>query len=224
MHVFDKQSQKWDEKEIPRMPTARLSPAVLCLPSALIVAGGDPGGSKYSNTVEVFKPDASQWYKTNPLPVTSLNMSFVGIKNEEMCYALGGYTGLHRLNVALQTSFQDLLINVVPDDVKSKHCKGGHWKSLPNTPAYRPGAAVLNGSLFAIGGNVDRDVQMSLKPTKSVFRYVPEPVNEWVGAGDLPQPRSHTTVAITSPTEILVIGGWNGIQRVQTVYKGTYQK
>ena len=38
---------------------------------------------------------------------------------------------------------------------------------------------------------------------------------------DLPAPRSVTTVAALSSTEILVIGGWCDDGRVKSVYKGT---
>ena len=43
--------------------------------------------------------------------------------------------------------------------------------------------------------------------------------NTWVYVGDLPAPRAVTTAAVLSP--ILVIGGWDGNERVKTAYRGT---
>lgn len=220
MYVLNESSNKWNEEEIPSMPTARLSPAVLCLRKALIVAGGDPGGSEFSNAVEIFKPADSQWYRTNPLPITAFNMSFVGMNREKYCYALGGYKGLCRLNHTLQASFDDLLLNAVPADEKLYRHKASPWKELSRTPAFRPAAAVLGDSLFAIGGSMYSDVQDST-PHKGVYKYTPS-TNTWDNIGDLPAPRSSTTVAVISPAEILVIGGKDGVTRVKSVYKGTY--
>ena len=60
-YAFDEQSQLW-RQVIPPMPTARDSPGVLSLQSALIVIGGYTSSSSSSctNTVEIFKPDTSQ--------------------------------------------------------------------------------------------------------------------------------------------------------------------
>ena len=54
IYTYDEPSQKW-EQTILSMPTARDSPGVLSLPSALIVAGGDGGIWAYTAAVEIFK-------------------------------------------------------------------------------------------------------------------------------------------------------------------------
>ena len=93
------------------------------------------------------------------------------------------------------------------------------WKTLPNTPTYEPAAAMLAGNLLAIGGNETSDGGTD---RKEVYMYSPS-TNTWIYISDLPAPRSDTSVAILSSTEIFVIGGLsmcNGVC-VNTVYKGT---
>ena len=124
------------------MPTARWSPSVLSLQSALVVAGGVP----HTAAVEIFKPDTSQWYRTDPLPTACENISLVAIGNT--CYTLGGYNGSH-LNQALYASVDDLLGNAT----HSNSCNTqSAWKTLPNTLTCQPVAGVLAGNLLAIGG------------------------------------------------------------------------
>ena len=202
------------------MPTARHSPGVLSLQSALVVAGGYmPSSSSFTAAVEIFKPDTSQWYRTDPLPTACQNISLVAISNT--CYALGGYSD-SRLNQALYASVDDLLGNAVPanqtthsgsSDTKSA------WKSLPNTPTYGPAAAMLAGNLLAIGGF---ETSKGGADKKEVYMYSPS-TNSWIYISDLPAPRSHTTVDGLSSTEVLVIGGLDErtCKTVNTVYKGT---
>ena len=210
--MYDERSQKW-KQTIPPMPTARWSPGVLSLQSALVVAGG--AAFIYIDTVEIFKPDTSQWYRTDPLPTACYDISLVAIGNT--CYALGGYGGSH-LNQALYASVDDLLGNAVPAN-QTTHSGSSDtqsaWKTLPNTPRYRPAAAVLAGNLLAIGGN---ETSKGGADMKEVYMYSPS-TNSWIYISDLPAPRARTIVAILSSTEILVIGGCDS-GRVNTVYKG----
>ena len=196
------------------MPTARWSPGVLSLQSALVVAGGYT--SSYTAAVEIFKPDSSQWYRTDPLPTACQNISLVAIGNT--CYALGGY-GDSYLNQALYTSVGDLLGNAVPAN-QTTHSGSSDtqsaWKMLPNTPTYGPTAAMLAGKLLAIGG---KETPRGT-PKKEVYMYSPS-TNSWIYISDLPAPRYGTTVAVLSSTEFLVIGGWGERKKVNTVYKGT---
>ena len=204
------------------MPTARWSPSTLSLQSALLVVGGalDIRSSHYSDTVELFKSDTLQWYKTGHLPVGCCLISLVAIGST--CYALGGWNGSN-LNQALYASIDDLLGNAVPAN-QTTSCRSSSdtcsaWKRLPNTPAYRSAAAVLAGNLLALGG----DGTSSGGPDKKeVYMYSPS-TNSRIYISDLPAPRADTSAAILSSTEILVIGGYYSplALSVNTVYKGT---
>ena len=193
------------------MPTARQSPGVLSLQSALVVAGG--ATSSYCDLVEFFKSDTSQWYRTDPLPRAGQHKFLVAIGNT--CYSLGGWNGSY-LNQALYASVDDLLGNAVPAN-QTTHNGQSAWKILPNTSTYQPAAAVLAGNLLAIGGNETSELEGTAK--KEVYMYSPS-TNSWIYVSDLPAPRSNTAAAVLSSTEVLVIGGWDD-GRVNTVYKGT---
>ena len=197
------------------MPIARLFRGVLSLQSALVVAGGIR--LSHISTVEVFRPDTSQWCKTDSLPVGCCLIPLVAIGNTY--YALGGYNGSY-LNQALYASVDDLLRNAIPAN-QTTHSGSSDthsaWKTLPNTPTYMPTAAVLAGKLLAIGG---KETSEGGAPKKEVYMYSPS-TSSWIYISDLPAPRSHTAVAVLSPIEVLVIVGWGEREIVNTVYQGT---
>ena len=147
VYMYDDRSQKW-KQTIPPMPTARRSPGVLSLQSALVVAGGST--SAYSTAVEIFKSDVSQWYRTDPLPTACRNISLAAIGNT--CYALGGYNNLH-LSQALYASTDKIFGNAV---LATQTTQSGSsdtqsaWKILPKTPNCQSAAAMLIGSLLSI--------------------------------------------------------------------------
>ena len=215
VYTYDEGLGKW-KQTIPPMPTARDCVSVLSLQSALIVAGGLTGhASCYTTAVEIFRPDTSQWYRSDPLPTGCWRISLVAIGNT--CYALGGFSGSN-VNQALYASVDNLLGNAVPANQTTSETQSA-WKKLPNTPTYQPGAAVLAGNLFAIGGD---ETSEGGADKKDIYKYSPS-TNTWIYFGDLPTPRTLTSVAILSSTEFLVIGGWNGgdDDEVNTVFKGT---
>ena len=212
VYTYDEKSRKW-KQIIPRMPTARWSLGVLSLQAALVVAGGVSEA-----TVEIFKPDTSQWYNTDPLPTACCHISLVAIGNT--CYALGGFTSPSYLNQALYASVDDLLCKAVPAN-QTTHSGSSDtqsaWKTLPSTPTYGPAAAVLDGNLLAIGGTKTHKEKSA--PKKEVYMYSPS-TNSWIYISDLPAPQLRAAVAVLSSTEILVIGGEDG-GYLNTVYKGT---
>ena len=214
VYTYDERSKKW-KQTIPPIPTVRYSPGVLSLQSALVVAGGFP----YRGVVEIFKADTSQWYTTDPLPTACMNISLVAIGNT--CYALGGYKS-SPLDQALHASVDDLLHNAVPANQTTRSGNSdtqSAWKTLPDTPTYEPAAAVLAGHLLAAGGK--ETSILGGAAIKEVYTYSPS-TNSWIYISDLPAPRYGAAVAVLSPSEILVIGGWcGGVGRVNTVYKGT---
>ena len=223
--TYDERQQKW-KRTIPPLPTARNSPRVLSLQSALIVAGGYTLSSCCTGVVEIFKHETShsQWYIADPLPADATAISIVAIG--ETCYVLGALECPSYLNQAYFASINDLLHNAVPANQISTNSHGSDtnrqsvWNALPNTPTYRPAAAVLAGNLLAIGGNETSD--WGSADNKEVYIYSPS-TNSWIYISDLPAPRSRAVVAPLSSTEpeVLVIGGRSGGSKVNSVYKGT---
>ena len=217
---YNERSRKW-KQILPPMPTARHSPGVLSLQSVLVVAGGFTSIFEYTDAVEIFKADASQWYRTDPLPIACTQMSLVAFGNT--CYVLGGFKRPSHLNQALYASVDDLLNNAIPANqtthIGSTANTQSAWKTLANTPTYRPAAAVLAGNLLAIGGKESSEGELV---KKEVYMFSPS-INSWIYISDLPEPRSKTAVAVLPSTEILVIGGWCDGYRVNATYKGTLQ-
>ena len=217
VYTYDERSKKWKQTlSIPPMPTARCCPGALSHRSALVVAGGYPD----TDAVEIFKADTSQWHTTDPLPTACEGISLVAIGNT--CYALGGYKHQSHLNQALHASVDELFQNAVPAN-QTTHSGSSDtqsaWKTLPDTPTYGPAAAVLAGHLLAVGGRESSDI-VGATDMKEVYTYSPS-TNSWMYISDLPTPRYRAAVAVLSPSEILVIGGWCGGSRVNTVYRGT---
>ena len=215
VYKYNERSRKW-KRVIPPMPTARFYPSVLSLKSALVVAGGDTDICDYTDVIEIFKLDKSQWYRTDALPTACVSISLVAIGNT--CYALGGYNG-SSLNQAIYASVDDLLGNAVPANQPNNSGSSdtqSAWKTLSNTPTYRPTAAVLAGKLLAVGGRKTSD---ELAAMKEVYMYSPS-TNSWIYVSDLPALRALTAIAVLVPADILVIGGYDGTY-VNTVYRGT---
>ena len=217
LFTYYERLKEW-KQTIPPMPTATIYPGVLSHRSALVVAGGGISLGNETNKVAIFKPGALQWYSTLPLPTAcrSMSLSYIG----DTCYALAGYVYPSSLNQALYASVDDLLHAAVPAN-QTTHSGSSlsdtqtAWKTLPNTPNYRSNPAVLAGNLLSIGG---KETSQGGSIMKEVYVYSTS-TKSWISFGDLPEPRSHTTVAVLSSTEILVVGGWcDG--RVNTVYKG----
>ena len=212
VHTYDERSGKW-KQTIPPMPTARWSPGVLSSQSALVVASGF--GDSHTAAVEIFKPDTSQWYKTDPLLTSSCDVLLVAVG--DTCYALGGYNSGH-LNRTLYASVDDLLCNAVPaNQINITTSNKSAWKALPDTPTYQPAAAVLAENLFTIGG---RETSEGGAFKEDIYMYSPS-INSWVYVSDLPGVLSNSAVALLSSTEILVIGGEGDGHRSSIVYKGT---
>lgn len=217
VYTYCDETQMWDDQSVPPMPTARDSPGVLSVPSALIVAGGDMSSKRQeTNAVDVFKTDTSQWHCTTALPTACQIVRLVAIGNR--CYALGGVKGSENFSQALYASVDDLLHNQIHSTHTSTSSTQSTWKTLPNTPNYRPAAAVLAGSLLAIGGKKTSRSKDGTDAKKEIYKYS-HCTSSWIHISDLPIPL-HTDAAVLSSTEILVIGGWDGEQKRAVVYKG----
>ena len=228
VYTYDAKVERWKQMIAATMPSARAFPSVMSVQLGLIVAGGlvELYDDEYTDVVEIFQVDTSQWYKTDPLSGVYSYLSTVAIDN--MCYVLGE-SGGGKLSAlgdttyprALYASVNDLISNAVlanqtlhRDAVDTRSA----WKVLPYMPSYQPTAAMLDGYLLAIGG-----WQLSKEGArkKEVYAFSPS-MNSWVYISGLPAPRTSIAVAVLTRMEVMVIGGQGGDDnRVSTVYKGT---
>ena len=216
VHVYNDLLKTW-KQEIPPMPTARYGAGVVSCQSALVVAGGDTRGRRFFDdligmysqgvdTVEIFKLDTSQWYKTDPLHTTFNCVSgIVAVGNT--CYILGyRCTRNNRWSQALCASVDDLLHNAVPANqtTHSSSDSQSAWKTLPLPPSEDSFPAELAGNLIAIGTN--NRVYLFISSLKSWIKIGDNiPINEFF----------YTSLAVAnlSPLEIIVFK--------KNVYKGT---
>ena len=222
VYMYDAKLERWKQMIAATMPSARAFPSIVSVRLGLIVAGGliELYDDEYTNVVEIFQADTSQWYKTDPLPKVYSYLSTVAVGN--MCYALGeceqSDTTCPR---AFYASVDDLISSAIPAN-QTFHGDTGDihsaWKLLPHPPSYQPAAGTLDNHLFAVGG-----WQTSKGGARKMEVYAFSPsMNSWVYVSDLPAPRTSIAVAVMTRMEILVTGGQGGDDNtVSTVYKGT---
>ena len=95
VHVFDESTQKW-QQSIPPMPTGRRSVAVLSHSSCLVVAGGQLASGEFTDTVEIYNINTSQWSSTDRLPQACTDLN--GVVHNNTGYLMGGWDGEMLLN------------------------------------------------------------------------------------------------------------------------------
>lgn len=220
MHDF---ANSQENGSLPAMPGAISSPSVISHPTALVIAGGDKGMGDYVDSVVIFNTETLKWYWSDPLPTPCCDMSSVVIGDS--CYLVGGCKHPARLNQVLCASILQLLRNAKPL-IQEPHCDTvdtqnhvSAWKKLANTPTYQPTAGVIAETLFSFGGKDEFEYGKG-EVQSAVYMYSP-PTDSWFYVTDLPAPRYGALTAVLSPTEILVVGGWDDEDRQNTVYKGT---
>ena len=211
VYVFNK-GKSW-KRTIPPMPTARDSLTVVSLPTHLVVAGGRlvSHSSVYTDNVEIYNISTSQWSETDRLPYACLDQR--GIVCNNTVYIMGGSDG-NRLNKVCAAQI-DKLITADRQDDGNANKADSVWNIIPNTPSYRPSAVTISGTLFAVG-RLDSEREV----TQKVYAYSSS-MNSWLYVGDLPSPVTFAATVSLSPTECLVIGGWNATERQSTVHKIT---
>ncbi len=201
VHVFNKTRRNW-KRTIPPMTTARHSPAVVSLPTHLIVAGGDMGILGYTDNVEIYNISTSQWSETDRLPYACASQREIVYNNT--VYLIGGYDDIN-LNKLCAAQVDKLISADRQDD-------GSANKAISNTPFYQPSPATISDTLFVVGGE-----DSEWKATQRIYAYSSS-MDSWLYVGDLPSPIAGAATVSLSPTECLMIGGSNN-GRQSTVYK-----
>ena len=223
VYVFDESTQKW-KQSIPPMPTARDSPAVLSHPSCLVVAGGCLASREYTDKVEIYNINTSQWSRTDSLLQTCYEMK--GAVHNNMGYLMGGYDDGILLNTVYTASIDKLISNAVPVDQPTDDSNSTYdapkndlaWNVVANTPDYDPCAVVISGMVLAIGG-----IGFSSEPTKAIYAYS-QSMDSWIHIGDLPTPVVGAVISSLSPIEFIIIGAnFENVYNISTVQKITLQ-
>ena len=208
VHVFNK-GRNW-KRTIPPMPTARHSPAVVSLPTHLVVAGGDMDDGDYTDNVEIYNISTSQWSETDRLPYACMNQREIVYNNT--VYLMGGFDGKN-LNKVCAAQVNKLISTDRQDD-GSANKADSIWNTISNTPSYCPSPVTISDTLFAVGG-----VDSEREATQRIYAYSSS-MDSWLYVGDLPSPIARAATVSLSPSECLMIGGMNKERESQsTVYK-----
>ncbi len=205
--IYDETSDgHWVHSVIPDMPIARTFPAVLSLPSALIVAGGE-------NSIGIYTSDTGWYWSNQPLvsPCTDVTLAVAGNR----CYLLAG----NYSKELLQSDWFPLSQYIAIDDIlydRNKVTPGNalknrnelifpsyRWKELEggfNAQANSLVGTVLASNLITVGmrgQSSNKDVRMYSFSQKT-----------WSWISVLPEEIQVNTVTITSfsPTKLLMTG------------------
>ncbi len=206
VHVFNR-GRNW-KRTIPPMPTARYSPAVVRLPTHLVVAGGRLDSGDYTDNVEIYNISTSQWSETDRLPYACCGQR--GIVYNNTVYLMGGYNGKNLNKVCAAQVYK--LISADRQDDGSANKADSVWNTMSNTPSYRPSPVTISDAFFAVGG-----LDSEGKATQRIYAYSSS-MDSWLYVGDLPSPVAGAATVSLSPTACFVIGGWNN-GRQSTAYK-----
>ncbi len=206
VHVLNK-GRNW-KRTIPPMPTARYWPAVVSLPTHLIV-GGSVGILGYTDNVEIYNISTSQWSETDRLPYACCNQREIVYNNT--VYLVGGYD-CNYLNKVCAAQV-DKLISADRQDNGSANKADSVWNTISNTPSYRPSPVTISDTLFAVGG-----LDSEREATQRIYAYSSS-MDSWLYVGDLPSPIAYAATVSLSPTQCFMIGGSNKLKKQSTVYK-----
>ena len=206
VHVFNKR-RNW-KRTIPPMPTARDLPAVVSLPTHLVVAGGRLGYADYTDNVEIYNISTSQWSETDRLPYACYDQR--GIVYNNTVYLMGGYDDNYINKVC--AAQVNKLISADRQDDGSANKADSVWNTISNTPSYQPSPVTISDTLFAVSGKHS-------EATQRIYAYSSS-MDSWLYVGDLPSPIAYPATVSLSPTECLMIGGLNNDAEKQSiVYK-----
>ena len=178
----------WEDL-LPPMPTKRLHPAVVTIPTHLVVAGGKGTTGENMATVDVLNTETLQWSTASSLPEI---ISYPQIIRCGECIYLAS-----RNNDVFQCSVEYFL--------KSTKSGGGGsvWTRLDNIPTPEwSSIATLRGRVLAIGGS-----DANGNPTRAIHCY-DVATNSWSIVGKIPTPRYQVLTAVLPSNELVVVGGW----------------
>ena len=191
-------------QSIPPMPTARCAPAVVSLPTHLVVVGGNSRG--LTNIVEIYNINISKWNEADRLPLACRDQ--IGTVCNNTVYLVGGFNGIN-----LSTVYTAQVDSLTSADRQNDRSADSVWKELANTSFVRPSAVTISDTVFAVGG-----MDSKYDPTQRVHAYSPS-MDSWLYVGDLLSPLLYAATVALSPTKFLVIGGDDKSRYLSTACK-----
>ena len=194
-------NKKWVE-HFPPMPNKRCNTAAVTTKHHLIVAGGKKGSSRL-NTVEVLDIETLVWSMsaTLPHPYSSASATICGCH----LYMLGGFDEVGNYTKSVLTcSLEDLLRSC--GEISSDSV----WSRITDAPVVYSTCAAVGDELVAVGGmdtTEDED-------TSAVHKYNMSR-ESWDVITNMPTARHFCFAAVLSTNEIMVVGGYGGLDIVE---------
>jgi serine/threonine protein kinase len=206
-------------KEYPPMPTSRYGACALCTGAALIVAGGQGNADAGKlATIEVLNTATRQWSTAVDLPQQMFGGSLLQIGNDTL-YMLGAY-GRYPCPIPsmYSCSFSAFLQSCIPQSLGSNSTRSPSlevWRRGCGLPATDSAYISLHGRLLAVGGKDSVD-----RPVKTVHLYNPSS-NSWEMESQVATPRCECYAAVLPNNQLVVVGGYTGKDKTETVEIGT---
>ena len=203
-------------EEFPPMPTKRYGACALSTESALLVAGGQgKAGTAKLATTELLNTATLQWSTLVDLPQQTFGGSLLQIGGDTI-YLLGAYDKLAHpirsmyscsLNALLQSRNPQLLGSCLTTSLSPSSV----WRRECNLSAIDSAYVSLHDQLLAIGGKDSDD-----KPVKAVRLYNPSS-NSWEIISHMATPRCECYAAVLPDNQLIVVGGFTGKGKTETV-------
>lgn len=161
--VYFPSNDSWTTKA--PIPTPARSYASAVVDKKIYILGGsDPSLNIMYNLTQIYDTETDTWSYGASIP-TTLILAAAGATTGEMAstriYVLGGCTSL---------DYEAVNLNYVYDPVEDVWSMG---TSMP-TPRYSLGVAVINDTLYAIGGRPDTDNFLAVNEKYLPSGYIPE--------------------------------------------------
>ena len=189
VEVYDPATDSWDTELRTPMPTARCVIDCAVVDGKIYVFGGsNTGGPSILSTVEVYDPATDTWNTKTPLPTPRSDVAVEAINGK--IYVIGGSKRTGSLWAGLNT-------------VEEYDPVADTWATKSNMPTARwsLGTCVVDGKIYAIGGNIQY-------PTISSAVEVYDPATDtWSVKAPMPTARYSLATSFVNG-KIYAFGGW----------------
>jgi len=179
----------WTQKA--DMPTGRYMPGSAVVDGKIYVIGGAPFQFGGTTVVEEYNPAADTWTRRADMP--SARQGLVAAAVDGIIYVIGGVFG---------ETVQD---NRVLSAVEAYDPATDTWTAKADMPTARFGfaACVLDGQIYAFGGNTKWDGPEGIVSTVEVY----DPATDtWIQASDMPGSRANHTASVVDG-KMYIFGG-----------------
>lgn len=207
--------KKWvPQDQFEQIPTPRNFPAVVCIKSHLIVAGGKKGrnyGQTYLNSVEIMNTENGRWSTAARLPYPYSRMSMTVCRDR--IYMLGGFGLTGRVRSVISCSVDALLGSTLWSNwIRSGIAFRPVWQLITKIPTYHFATCVtVKDELFALGGCLSTDETVN---TNRIHKFNTN-TKSWEQIGVMPRSVERCLAVVLPTNELMVVGGGVSAQHDQ---------